>query len=111
MSKGWRGGGWSEDARKHSAPTLTPGKRSGTESSEGSPLPRYPGKRTLTEDLPPATFAQPAPAMLVQRKAVGAESTPDPIATAQHGTSGSGGPLPHLDQIQKSFGRHDVSNI
>jgi hypothetical protein len=30
---------------------------------------------------------------------------------AQHGTSGSGGPLPHLDQIQRLFGRHDVSGV
>jgi hypothetical protein len=30
---------------------------------------------------------------------------------AAAGTSGSSGPLPFLDQIQKSFGRHDVSRV
>jgi hypothetical protein len=30
---------------------------------------------------------------------------------AQHGTSGSGGALPHLEQIQRLFGKHDVSGV
>lgn len=30
---------------------------------------------------------------------------------AQAGVSGTGGKLPHLDQIQESFGAHDVSNV
>jgi len=30
---------------------------------------------------------------------------------AQAGLSGGGGPLPHREAIQKSFGRHDVSNV
>lgn len=30
---------------------------------------------------------------------------------AERGVSGSGGPLPHADAIQISFGRHDVSSI
>ena len=30
---------------------------------------------------------------------------------AAHGTSGSAGALPHFDQIQRSFGRHDVSGV
>ena len=32
-------------------------------------------------------------------------------AAAERGTSGGGGPLPHLDRIQASFGTHDVSNV
>jgi len=32
-------------------------------------------------------------------------------AAAKKGISGAGGPLPHLDAIQKSFGKHDVSHI
>jgi hypothetical protein len=32
-------------------------------------------------------------------------------AAAAHGTSGGAGPLPHLDQIQRLFGRHDVSGV
>lgn len=30
---------------------------------------------------------------------------------ARHGLAGAGGPLPHLDAIQRSFGAHDVSTI
>jgi hypothetical protein len=31
-------------------------------------------------------------------------------STAAHGTQGSGKPLPFLTQIQRAFGRHDISN-
>jgi hypothetical protein len=37
--------------------------------------------------------------------------SPTILEAARLGTSGAGGPLPHLDVIQKSFGRHDVSGI
>src|SRR5262249_47426852 len=37
------------------------------------------------------------------------ERTPEAIA--QTGTAGAGKPLPFLDRIQASFGRHDVSNV
>jgi len=72
-----------------------------------------PGKRTLVEQAH-ATEAQ------VQREAspaAGAAEGPaglDPERVhqaAQHGTSGSGGSLPHLDQIQRLFGRHDVGGV
>ncbi|MFT3700337.1 MAG: DUF4157 domain-containing protein [Kofleriaceae bacterium] len=50
----------------------------------------------------------------VQRKASGemadgAAMAPGEIA--KRGTAGSGGQLPHLEQIQRAFGRHDVSGI
>jgi hypothetical protein len=66
-----------------------------------------PGKRTLTESLP-------AHAGPVQRK-VGA-TAPSPEAAsvheaAQRGVAGSSQALPHLDQIQASFGRHSVSGV
>jgi hypothetical protein len=32
-------------------------------------------------------------------------------AAAVRGTQGPGGPLPHLGEIQKSFGRHDVTGV
>lgn len=50
---------------------------------------------------------------LVQRRYAGknAETAADPIATAQDGVAGAASPLPHLDTIQKSFGRHDVSGV
>ena len=60
-----------------------------------------PGKHTLTQALP-----------LIQAKAAGA--TPDGAdvhAAASEGIAGPGGALPHLDRIQRSFGRHDVSGV
>jgi hypothetical protein len=60
-----------------------------------------PGKHTLTEALP-----------MIQAKAGG--TSPDGAgvhAAASEGISGPGGALPHLDRIQRSFGRHDVSGI
>src|SRR5262245_54644365 len=65
-----------------------------------------PGKQTLTEALPEA----PQP---VQRKAsagAAAQGGP-PSEIAQAGTAGPGGSLPHLDLIQRSFGRIDLSNV
>jgi hypothetical protein len=52
----------------------------------------------------------------LQLKPAGATAGPDadPQAlqeTATRGTSGAGGPLPYLPQIQRSFGHHDVSGI
>jgi hypothetical protein len=75
-----------------------------------------PGKRTLVEQA----YGTEAPAAPVQREAspaAGAAEGPaglDPERVhqaAQHGTSGSGGSLPHLDRIQRAFGRHDVSGV
>ncbi|HEX4418667.1 MAG TPA: DUF4157 domain-containing protein [Kofleriaceae bacterium] len=66
-----------------------------------SPSASAPGKQTLTQALP------------VQRKAEGgaAASGETAQAAAQQGVAGAGGPLPHLDQIQRAFGDHDVSGI
>ena len=56
--------------------------------------------------------SQPAAAAApVQHKASGAAADSDVHEAAAHGTSGAAGPLPHLDQIQQSFGRHDVSSV
>lgn len=43
--------------------------------------------------------------------ASGEGSTAQVHQAAAEGTRGSGGPLPHLDRIQASFGRHDVSSV
>jgi hypothetical protein len=58
----------------------------------------------------------------VQRKAAGTSSHavqanggeltgPDITAAADRGVAGASSPLPYFDQIQQSFGRHDVSGI
>jgi hypothetical protein len=39
------------------------------------------------------------------------DERPTPWMAAEQGTSGSAGRLPYLDQIQRSFGRHDVSSV
>jgi hypothetical protein len=46
----------------------------------------------------------------VQQKAT-AKTSSDVHAAAKAGTAGSGSSLPHLDKIQQSFGKHDVSGI
>jgi hypothetical protein len=60
-----------------------------------------PGKRTLTEQLP------------VQRSANGAGGTDSGAVreAATQGVAGGGGPLPHVDMIQRLFGRHDISGV
>lgn len=57
------------------------------------------GKRTLTEQL------------VQRREEAGAAAAGDVHAAAAHGTSGAPTTLPHLDQIQRLFGRHDVSHV
>ncbi|MEZ4398573.1 MAG: DUF4157 domain-containing protein [Kofleriaceae bacterium] len=46
----------------------------------------------------------------LQRKA-SASTAPSASAIAEAGTRSAGGPLPFLDSIQRSFGRHDVSGV
>ncbi|MEO6773132.1 MAG: DUF4157 domain-containing protein [Kofleriaceae bacterium] len=46
----------------------------------------------------------------VQREASGGEAS-DVTTHAARGVQGAGGKLPHLDQIQAGFGRHDVGGI
>jgi hypothetical protein len=62
-----------------------------------------PGKHTLTQQL----------AAPVQRRTTARTTTdgPDVHAAAAHGTGGAATQLPYLDQIQRSFGRHDVGRI
>jgi len=68
-----------------------------------------PGKRTLVE-----TEGQDAAP--VQRKASGADPSgaggADRVhAAAARGVAGAGSPLPHVDAIQRAFGRHDVRGV
>ncbi|MBC7974712.1 MAG: DUF4157 domain-containing protein, partial [Myxococcales bacterium] len=87
-----------QDRTEHAPGTQT--------ASTGASASRGPGKTTLTAGLPQGA----AP---VQRKqdlanALDPEST---HAAAAEGVRGSGQPLPFRDQIQASFGRHDISGI
>ncbi|MBX3158371.1 MAG: DUF4157 domain-containing protein [Deltaproteobacteria bacterium] len=47
----------------------------------------------------------------VQRRGGAGERADGVQRAAAHGISGSSGPLPFLDQIQRSFGAHDVSTV
>ena len=48
---------------------------------------------------------------LIQFREAASSRSADIHATAAEGMSGSASTLPHLDRIQRSFGRHDVSNV
>ncbi len=47
----------------------------------------------------------------VQRAGSAEEDTHSVHAAARHGVSGSGGALPHLEVVQRSFGPHDISGV
>jgi hypothetical protein len=74
-----------------------------------------PGKRTRTGTLPPSSTGDEA--SVVQRRGevdaanrAAWEST-DPHATASDGVASATESLPHHEQIQASFGKHDVSHV
>jgi len=85
-----------------------------------------PGKRTLVE---PAGAFSPMPLHPVQRiddagsqqqpavqrsagtRGAAAMSNDTVQQVATQGVAGAGGSLPHLDRIQRLFGRHDVSGV
>jgi hypothetical protein len=80
----------------------SPGKQSLVASAFEAPVQRKAvGKRSLVEE----TFGAP-----VQRKETGVAGA-DIHEAAQRGTQGPGGSLPHLEAVQRSFGRFDVSGI
>jgi hypothetical protein len=71
-----------------------------------------PGKRTRTESLPPRDEES-----VVQRRAEvdatnrAAWESSDPQTTASDGVASATESLPHHEQIQASFGAHDVSHV
>jgi hypothetical protein len=82
------------------------GKQSSTHNMQaaGSPVAASPGKRTLVEQA----YAD------VQRRAgagAGAQDEAAVHASAARGLATPASSLPHADQIQRSFGHHDVSSI
>ena len=60
-----------------------------------------PGKQTRTQQLDAA----------IQRRAAAQAPEAGVHAAATHGTSGGASELPYRDQIQRSFGKHDVGHI
>lgn len=112
-----------EQATDADAPD-SPGKRTRTDrvgasvqrsdAPAGSQQDRPP--RSVTELVPVSSdvsfvdsiLSDPAP---VQRRARESAAGDDVHALAAEGTSGSPGSLPFMDQIQRSFGGHDVSGI
>lgn len=63
-----------------------------------------PGKATLVQMLQRSAEAR-------EGTTPGKTSLVDIHQAAERGTSGSPGTLPHLDAIQRSFGRHDVGGV
>jgi uncharacterized protein DUF4157 len=98
------------------APGSGPGPRTGLGAFAGA-IATARGPRDLQRTMPPGLLARhellprPAPGAAVQRKSTGAGGAEQVLETAAHGTSGAAGPLPHLGEIQRSFGRHDVSGV
>jgi Domain of unknown function (DUF4157) len=112
-----------EPAARTATAELGPGKRTPTEQLA---VPRHDVSGTPAADAAagtrpsapapaPSDAARPTLQMLfgVQRAATAAP-TEDPAqvhAAAQGGIAGPAGALPHIDQIQSLFGRHDVSQV
>lgn len=67
-----------------------------------------PGKRALTDLVAPAAPGRPLQLMISGAPTV---EPADRHRVAAQGITGSAGTLPHLDAIQRAFGRHDVSGI
>lgn len=113
--------------RDHSHPRVTadgvaPGKRTLTgsapavqRSSAAEPNATGTSGRSMSEIIPLSSDVPFADSLVadtpVQRKESGGASDADVHALAEHGTSGASGALPFMDQIQRSFGNHDVSSI
>src|SRR5688500_6651762 len=87
------------------------GSRSGDSLVQRQTAGISPGKRTLVESIsvPVQRRAAEGPSGEPSRGSSGAEARVH--AAAERGTQGGGGPLPHLDTIQRSFGRHDVTGV
>ena len=77
------------------------------------PAPGVPGKQTAGAALPAGSNG-PYRASVFGLQFKAARDDLDSARaheTAERGTSGSGGALPHLSAIQRSFGKHDVSGV
>jgi hypothetical protein len=99
-----------DDSKRRGSGTSSAGKGTLVQRSTAAP-----GKRTRTETLPPSSDRDEA--SVVQRRAE-ADATnraawedADPQATAADGVASATAALPHHEQIQASFGKHDVSHV
>jgi Domain of unknown function (DUF4157) len=69
-------------------------------------------ENTTVDELRGYTSVELArPSAPVQRRANGGAAAADVQSTAQAGVAGASSPLPFLDVIQRSFGKHDVSGV
>ena len=80
-------------------------------AERSSRIPRDGGYAAQQAALAPQGAVQLMPADGAVQAKGGAELGGDTHAIAARGTQGGGGALPYADQIQQSFGRHDVSGI
>jgi hypothetical protein len=82
-------------------------------SFDRSSAPGRPRTQDASEALSPSVGKQTLTSQLdapVQQRAGTITATTDVHDAAAHGTSGPTTGLPHLEQIQRSFGRHDVGH-
>jgi hypothetical protein len=88
------------------APESTPGRSTLVEATYGT------GAGAPATQLRAQSSAPPHGAAGAGTAAGASEGSAERIhALAAEGTSGAGAPLPHLDLIQRSFGRHDVRGV
>ena len=78
--------------------------------------PRQPAVRRASQDAIVSDafnaalgFSPQTPLQL--RETTSVATTDDPHVVAARGVSGSGGTLPHLETVQRAFGRHDVTGV
>ena len=85
-----------------------PGKRTLVEAAgDFSPMPLHPVQR-IDEA---GSQQQPAVQRSAGTRGAAAMSNDTVQQVATQGVAGAGGSLPHLDRIQRLFGRHDVSGV
>jgi outer membrane protein OmpA-like peptidoglycan-associated protein len=70
-----------------------------------------PGRRTLTEALQLKARGNDEVGAPVQCAGQAGGGHPDAQAIAAHGLSGAPTTMPHVDRIQRLFGRHDIAGI
>lgn len=106
-------GPWpSETSERKRSPEEPLMERAGPSAREGS----GPGADTLlggiAASLGGGVLARKVQRRALQRRAAGPEEDPAALrAAAERGIGGVGGPLPHLQRIQESFGGHDVRGV